>query len=502
MTQIPEYEGLIVFGDSWSDTGIVQGLFLQSFGFPIYNPDITSSGRFTTGLNFIDLLSGHLDFTPEQVTNFAVGGAQLLTDRTWNDMTGGLLSPDDPNRDFRVDVVGQIDQFLAGLSPDADLSGMAASLLIGGNDILQSGIVDGTEAEIIAQATALGQDMVDALLAQAVRLADAGVGTLLLYTSPGPQVLPRSLTQPDALVLAGTVTGEILNDGLRDGIAQLEAMGLQVELIEQGALMEEVAADFASFGFQTYNDPVTLDNATINPAVAGIPFDQIPMLDGIHKTEAFDRIIAQFEFESLTSAVTIGGAQRDVIMGDQGDSLRDMVLARDGDDLVLAGDGADVVMGGLGHDRLLGGQGADLLGGGSGDDRLGGGAGRDILADHAGDDRVAGGAGRDVLIDGAGSDVHLGGGGADVFVYTDQALLGGDSSGDQNRFLGGAGADTLILRLSDTEAQAFNEGALSLADLGITARGIETVVAVAGLEVPDLIDGTPLVDQADSWGFL
>ncbi|WP_186766356.1 SGNH/GDSL hydrolase family protein [Phaeobacter marinintestinus] len=499
MTNTPHFESLVFFGDSWSDAGIAQSFFYQSFGVPMYSPELTPYGRFTTGLNYADFLGQHLGVAPEDAMNFAIGGARLLTDRTWNEMVGGFLPPEDPNAEVRVDVGAQIERFLATLTPESDLTETAVSLLIGGNDILQIDFATGTEAEIIAASVAYGVEMADAMMAQIQTLADAGVVTLMLYTSPGPATLPFSLVQTPERLLAGQVTGETLNAELAARVGEIEAMGIDVTVIEVGALMNEVAGDFASFGFQTYLNPLTLDNYTVNPALVGIPFDQVAMLDGVHRTEAYDRIASQFQFESLTSDVAIGMDERDVITGGID---ADMVLASGGSDTVMLEGGDDVALGGLGNDRIEGALGNDLIAGGSGDDSIYGGAGRDVLVDNGGNDRMFGDAGRDVLIDGAGNDTAFGGGGADAFVYTDQALLGGNSAADTNRFVGGEGTDTLFLRLTEDGAAAFENGDLTLADLGITTQGIENVVAVSGLDIPGLLSGNDLVVEADNWGFI
>lgn len=499
MSDASQFDGLVVFGDSWSDFGIVQSLFFESFGFPMYSPDITSTGRFTTGANFVDFLVADLELSEGAVQNFAVGGARLLDDRTWSDLTGGLVPEGSLPGDFRVDVVAQIERFTMSLDGEDDLSGAAASLLIGGNDILGADVPEGPVDEMIVLGTAFGVELFEGVLEQVETLADAGVGTVFLYTMAGASAFPVTLVRPLNEVQFGEAASESFNAQLLDGLDAIEALGLDAVVVDIGTLMDEVAADFTSFGFRAYLDPLTWDQYTINPDLEGVPFDQIAMLDGVHRTEAYDRIVAQFQYDTLMSDYAVGTVGRDVIRTGEED---DLVLALGNNDLLTLGGGDDVALGGLGLDNINGEAGDDLLAGGSGDDRLTGGFGHDVLVDGAGDDVSFGNGGRDVILDGAGSDIAYGNGGADVFVYTDQALYGGDSSGDLNRFIGGQGNDYLFLRLDAGDAQDFADGLLSLSDLGITAIGIEHVIAVEGLDVPGVLDGNVLVGEADNWGFI
>ncbi|MCC7114338.1 MAG: hypothetical protein IT520_08150 [Burkholderiales bacterium] len=98
-------------------------------------------------------------------------------------------------------------------------------------------------------------------------------------------------------------------------------------------------------------------------------------------------------------------------------------------------DTADLIVGAGGVDTLSGGRGDDELDGMSGDDRLDGGDGADTLIGRSGHDILDGGAGNDQLSGGRGDDVLRGGEGDDRIV---------DWSGD-NAVEGGSGNDSIRL---------------------------------------------------------
>lgn len=73
--------------------------------------------------------------------------------------------------------------------------------------------------------------------------------------------------------------------------------------------------------------------------------------------------------------------------------------------VVLAGNGDDVIVGGNTNDILNGGNGKDTISGQGGNDRLIGNNGNDVIYAGTGDDQVIGGNGKDFLFGMAGNDV-------------------------------------------------------------------------------------------------
>ncbi|MEX0283987.1 MAG: SGNH/GDSL hydrolase family protein [Paracoccaceae bacterium] len=503
MTSTP-YESLVVFGDSWSDFGILNQLFQGSFGAPIYNPAIFTLDRFGDAENYVDFLATDLGLETSDVQNFAIGGARAITDRTWAEMAAELIAPlpggdADPNADFRVDLSAQVERFKATIEPGADLSDTAVLLNMGGNDLLRIDFALDPDIDLEARSAEYAQEWFDAILAAATEIAETGVGTLFICTEPDLTELPIAQDYPPQMITALELVAGNFNQMLRDSIDTFEALGVNVVLFDHAQMMQEIADDFATFGFRTYVDPISIGGQVPNPAVDGIPLDQIAHVDSVHTSTAHDRIVAQFQQESLNSNVVFGTVEADCLHGTKKD---DLIVTKDGDDDVSLGRGDDVAIAGLGDDWVRGGRGDDLISGGSGNDWLKGGRGDDLIADGHGDDYSQGGRGDDIFIDGAGSDFASGGRGDDTFIFTDQVLMGGDSSSDANTFRGGRGVDTLVLRLEADDADAFNAGTLTLGDLGINTSSIEEVYAVAGLDLPADVAAQGLLEEADNWGFI
>ncbi|MCA1678443.1 MAG: hypothetical protein LC777_05575 [Actinobacteria bacterium] len=96
-----------------------------------------------------------------------------------------------------------------------------------------------------------------------------------------------------------------------------------------------------------------------------------------------------------------------------------LILARGGDDIVVATHGSDHIEGEAGDDILRGAAGEDLLFGRTGDDLLFGDAGNDELQGGRGRDRLDGGTGNDRLTGGYDRDTLRGGPGRDRIIAVD-----------------------------------------------------------------------------------
>ncbi len=97
-----------------------------------------------------------------------------------------------------------------------------------------------------------------------------------------------------------------------------------------------------------------------------------------------------------------------------GNSDRNVVEAKAGNDNIAGGDGDDSLYGDEGNDDLDGGEGDDYLDGGSGDDEISGGTGGDEIQGGEGNDTVSAGEGSDTVLGNAGDDVLNGNGGDDI----------------------------------------------------------------------------------------
>ncbi|MBX9934810.1 MAG: cadherin-like domain-containing protein [Methylobacterium sp.] len=166
-----------------------------------------------------------------------------------------------------------------------------------------------------------------------------------------------------------------------------------------------------------------------------------------------------------------GGTGHDRLFGEGGN---DLLFGDAGDDLLDGGEGSDILMGGTGNDIVVGDLGDDRLDGGDDDDLVFGGPGRDVVSGGSGNDDLEGGSGNDVLSDGAGRDVASGQDGDDVLL----AAL----DGEDDRFEGGAGDDTLDL--SGTTSGVVVDLTAGTTDGAETGRdqiqGIESVLGGSG----------------------
>lgn len=500
------FDRIVYFGDSLTDS---DEFFSASSAVAVFGlPPLAAgyAGRFSNGAVYAGLAPDLLGVEGGDALNYAVGGAQALTDRTIEDLLAGsgLIRPDATAEDlaYRVDYKGQVARFLGDPASDGDLSGTAVSIFVGVNDYNDFAP---TSAQTAGQeAVAYGAQIATTALADTLPLIEAGVGTVILHTIPLVSVFPSTNgATPEEEALFGAVDAGY-NGALRAGAEQLEALGVDVIVVDFAAIFAEVDADPETYGFRLFEEQVLVGPngaGGINPAVIGVPLDQIGFFDEVHPTAAFHGVIAAFQAESLTSHVEIGDETNDHIRGTRGD---DLALASGGDDYVNLRNGDDVGLGGLGRDILIGGRGEDLLSGGAGRDKLFGGSGDDVIADGSGNDYANGGRGDDVFIDGAGSDFHIGGGGDDLFIFTEASLFGAEEEGRDVVF-GGRGHDTLVLRVEDEDADLgiFQFGSFTRIDaLGVTALGVESVIVVGGTDLSDEEFYNAGLAQADLWNFV
>lgn len=144
---------------------------------------------------------------------------------------------------------------------------------------------------------------------------------------------------------------------------------------------------------------------TISPA--GDPLVALT-INGTASDDDIDLLgLAALPNASLTVVVN-GGAGNDIIEGSandrvtysetlNGDEGHDVILGRNGVDVLTGGPGSDYLNGGAADDVVFGNTGRDVIRGGLGDDQLIGGPGNDAIAGDQGMDLIDGAAGNDVL---------------------------------------------------------------------------------------------------------
>ena len=152
----------------------------------------------------MDYVSGLSGVEGGEALNYAVAGAQALTDRTIAELLPpSVIRPDATAEDlaFRVDIDGQVARFLEDEAGN-DLSSTAASLFIGFNDF--NDFVPTSPETAFDEVLAFGAAIATETAEAAAALAGAGVGTIILNTLGDPSIFPsiHSMNVPSTTRMA------------------------------------------------------------------------------------------------------------------------------------------------------------------------------------------------------------------------------------------------------------------------------------------------------------
>lgn len=524
------FDRLIYFGDSYTDSGEIFALTGAVLRQPLPSPAFGYDGQVSNGPVYADYAPALLGMAEDDVLNYAVGGARAVGEQDF----GALLAssplarpnPDPAFTSYDINLGAQVDRFLEDAASLGDLSGSAASITIGLNDLRQlPGLIDADNpdpAAVRAATAALLSEVLASTVKAATDLAAAGVGTIVLGTLPA---VTRAAPTPEQAFLSAVVSQ--YNDALIESSAAIEALGVEVVVVDFEAMFREITGNGTNYGFLNTEDarldgPQLIDpdgdgpippapGYEVNPEIAALDPDQHVFWDTIHPTTAAHGILGAFQAATLAGdSIAFLGDTGGAAKGGAGD---DLMFAQGGNDRLNLGEGDDVAFGGAGRDHLKGGAGGDVLAGGDGDDRVQGGRDADVVAGNAGNDRLDGGHGDDALIDGLGSDRADGGHGDDVFFFVEAGLIGGATGIDHDVFFGGSGEDTLYLVVAQQNragVEAMLEEGLAdtmhFAEIGLTIHGIETVVLLDDRAAFDSVTVSPelqpVLDEAELWNLV
>ena len=490
---------LVYFGDSLSDDG---NLFDATAGVLPFFVRILLGGPTNAASDGVTHATYTADLTGLSTANYAVGAAEsagsyllgeVIEDFGLSDLL--IVPDDDPSLEFDINMGAQVDRFL-GDTAGADLSGTTAMILIGGNDY---GNLDPESPTLLADAVAAISGVMDGIENAAQDLAASGVGTIVISTLPPAEFFPEILASDPDEFANSELLFDAHNVALQALIGDLIGDGLNVELLDTGAMAAAIAEDPTGFGLIAPYELTQQDSDVLDD----FDNDQVAFWDGVHPTTATHGVLGAHNAHYLD-----GGEIE--ILTDDADRAReggadDLMLGYGGADTMKGGGGDDSGFGGTGQDRMRGQEGGDIASGGAGGDDIGGGGGADVLDGDGGDDLIQGNRGADVLIDGLGSDLALGGGGTDTFIFTQAELIGGTTGDDADVFDGGGGSDTLYMIVAEDQFDALSTGSLqdALDVLGITASNIETFVFVDGRDDLAAELGTEAWYQsADIWGLV
>lgn len=207
-----DFSGLVVFGDSLSDSG--------------------NAGRYSNGPVWVERIAARIgaELRPSSVggTNFAVGGA-----RTHGGPTG---------------LRAQADAFLKAL-PGGRADPDALYIVYGGgNDLLA--------AEQAPDRVRLVENAVEALGSIVEDLAEAGAKNVLVPNLPDIGRTPALRQRGPELAAEARRLSRAFDAALERRLRQIEAEGeVQVLRLDVYALLEEVLADPAAAGFHNVTEP-------------------------------------------------------------------------------------------------------------------------------------------------------------------------------------------------------------------------------------------------------
>lgn len=133
------YDTIIYFGDSYTDSGEFFALSSALLTQPLPSPAFGYDGQVSNGPVYADIAPRLLGIPADDVLNYAVGGARAVGEQDMGALLAGspLARPDpDPAYlSYDINLGAQVDRFLEDAAGMGDLSGSAASITIGLNDL-------------------------------------------------------------------------------------------------------------------------------------------------------------------------------------------------------------------------------------------------------------------------------------------------------------------------------------------------------------------------------
>lgn len=297
--------GMLVFGDSYADSGNVFALTGGTFPYP--------SGRFSNGPVWVEGLAGALGLTADPVyaqvvlpptpfelnTNFAIGGAQLGYGNTFD-------VPPAFGFGFPTGMSAQKDAFLANL-PGLEANYGLPPGTLAGNVLPQTLFVvhaAGNDYRRWTDLNDLGQ------LATVVADSIDSVGTILtdLHAAAGAQYflvpnMPGYFEADDPFI--GTVEtarafAAAFNAALAPKLAELRtSLGVEIVEVDFFGLFDDIVADPLAFGIANLGSPcVDFDAFLQVQGICSNPESTL-MWDSLHPTAATHALLADAAFTAL-----------------------------------------------------------------------------------------------------------------------------------------------------------------------------------------------------------
>lgn len=283
-----QIDRIVVFGDSYADQG-------NAFALGYSNPDalaIYPTGRFSGGVNYIDVLTNLLNVTPENVDNNAIGGAlggtnnnTLCFDPYYAPGTSPLCG-----KGFEY----QVDNASVGTLDEHDLLAFS----IGGNDARIYQIFGGP----LATAGLAGAATAANVAAQLDRIIVNGTPTIS-YIAADAGRFPEIVTEPDPAAAAAirSAYSAGFNTALQQNLAGYAAEGSIVHYLNSSLVLDSVIADPDAYGITNGLACPAPPNLTCLGNSTGYLF----YLDGLHLTSQGMTILAQYVAAQVTAPLTL-----------------------------------------------------------------------------------------------------------------------------------------------------------------------------------------------------
>jgi len=277
-----DFSRVVVFGDSLSDAGNLS--LSQGSPTPLRfttNPGKTAAELVAAGLGSpiqASLLGG---------TDYAFGGAGVVQ--------GVAPVPTLPQ---------QFQMYLAANGGHADSSALY-QVWGGANDIFYlTGTT--TDPNSLAAGTVKAATTELGLLGQ---LQASGARYVVVYNLPNIGKTPEAMAGGAAASAGATQLSVLFNGTLNTGLAQLSGQGLNVIPVNTYALLNEVIANPAAYGFSNVTTPACNGSSVqCGPQGSGLPYSYAPgtdqsylFADGVHPTTATHAMLAQIVLSELAA---------------------------------------------------------------------------------------------------------------------------------------------------------------------------------------------------------
>ncbi|MBD2327430.1 SGNH/GDSL hydrolase family protein [Alkalinema sp. FACHB-956] len=276
-----QYDQIVAFGDSLTDTGNFSRDFSRAFGIPFPPSPPYAPGRLSNGALWVESLAKDLGIT--KVSNFAYIGATTGTQNVAS-LTLGQALPD-----IFPGIQQEVDTFQLSLAGQRANPNALYFVWGGANDYLFS-----LQSQFANAANDIVQGVTN-IARSVMKLSDLGANTIAVANLPNLGRTPFATIRN--ISTESTLYSLAFNITLSFTLAKLDRY-LKADIVELDtfSLGEAIAANPSKFGFTNITEPAIAKLPTINP-------DTYLFWDEFHPTQAFHNVIAK-TFEHALSAPT------------------------------------------------------------------------------------------------------------------------------------------------------------------------------------------------------